>query len=614
VTETESEIHVNANPSSATLQPGNVAPEESEIVNASDLKELVNSLSKRQPSNLYQPIARAIKHAAHGERFDASVARDMAKEIVKRSPFLNRNHLVTLLSPAFSLTEDISVDDFDRMLWAEQQTQQAEMARAKAATPRGSQPAGGQRTFKDIIVKADGVYYLRHPECDAYQLKLKDDAALRLELADRFGEGNAVLNLIDSAGRMYPTEKIMQWYGCNAHTIEKNFAVDATRFEFEARRLLIGHQMIPRELACFDEATHQWLTELAGGAAHIDELYGWIAATDQRYIGHPAAALAIVAQADTGKSLFAQLLAQTWGALPVKLSNAVQQFNASITRCPIWHADEEMPKELTGHEFRDLVAKRDRLYEPKGQEKVLLLGAPRILITVNELVDIRIRGANGPDAIKAIGDRLSIFTPTLETPQCLRALEVPGTHGDVDLPRMVRHLRWVQCEIEPKGQRFLGARADKAAARAQALRNVYADCPKVFDLLGDYLTDPLAVEKNYHLEERTFSTGGQRFPIITWKGSLYVRMAELVKALAPLPQERIEKALSAIPPADRELKRVKLAPDANWYYRPLDAQALLDMLSFDAERRALAEAALATSTQARCPALKPAAAPAPVTA
>ncbi|MDB6035948.1 MAG: hypothetical protein JWM16_6286 [Verrucomicrobiales bacterium] len=539
--------------------------EQTEVIGLREMHALALNLQRRK-SERHAMLGRALAKAVRGEPFAPEGQRNgltfqLAGEIIEEFPFCDPRSVLGLFSAALSLQGEPTLEGFARQLTYHQGRKQgkADTLRTLESTllgqapigvpmhapevaPVPGQPAEQQRTLKDVIVKADGIYYLRHPSQDVYALKLKDDAALRLELINQFGMGNNLLNLIDTAGRMYPTENIMQWYGCNAHTIEKNFAVDATRFIFSEARLLIGHQMIPRELAAFDEATHNWLEHLSGGAEFVDELYDWIAATDQRHAGHPSAALAVIAKGDTGKSLFARLLAQTWGALPVKLDNAVQQFNGSLTRCPIWHADEEMPKELTGHEFRDLVASRDRLIEPKGQEKVLLLGSPRLVITVNELADIRIRGANGPDAVKAIADRLAIFTPTLETDAALRALEVPGQHGDVDTQRMIAHLRWIQCEIEPRGQRFLGARSDRSQAELPVLQAVMYDLPQLFELLENYLVKPQEIERAYHVEERTFSTGGQRFPIATQKGELYVRPTELAQRLNVDPY-RIDRAL-----------------------------------------------------------------------
>jgi hypothetical protein len=172
---------------------------------------------------------------------------------------------------------------------------------------------------------------------------------------------------------------------------------------------------------------------------------------------------------------------------------------------------------------------------------VLIIGAPRLMITVNELADIKIRGANGPDAVAAISDRMAVFMPSPRTSRALEALRLPDD-SDVDITRILSHIRFVQVNFEPRKQRFLGARGDRTAAEVPILTAAAERTPQLFELLEQYLTDPQRIEQAYHLEERQFSNGGQRFPIVTQDGALWVRPGELAARLN-LPPWQVEQSL-----------------------------------------------------------------------
>lgn len=589
----------------ALTAQSDVLLEQTELIGLRELHALALTLQRRKHER-HCMLGRALAKAVHGEVWAEKGSREktlfeLAGEIIEAHPFCSPRSVVPFFEAAISNAQanhqsKCTAEKFLKQLEYHQARKQgkAETLRTLEGTLLGQAPIGalelppgapipqGQRSQLDIIVRADGVYYLRHPQQDVYALRLKDDPALKLELRRQFGDSNTVLNLIDTVGRPYPVENIMAWYGCNAHTVQKTFAIDGTRFEFNTATLSIGHSMLSPALAAFDDATHAWLTELAGGAEHVEQLYEWIAATDQRHIEKTAAAIAVVAKADTGKSLFARLLAMTWDSRnAVKLSNAVQQFNGSLQLCPIWHADEEMPKDLTGHDFRDLVASTDRLIEPKGKEKMQLIGAPRIVITVNEIDDIRLRGANGPDAVKAIADRFAIFYPTSRTSEALARLRLPGRQA-VDKERMTRHLRWIQCEIAPSEQRFLGAQhGDSTEAELPILQAAMQLLPQLFELLESYLAEPNDLEKTYHTEDRQFSTGGQRFPVMTQSGDIYVRPTELGKLLNIDPT-RIEYSLR--PFLDGKESRQFCFGSYRGRYRRLNLDRLISATGADVEQ------------------------------
>lgn len=573
-----SEIMASTPPdASAAFLPGPrlnpEALEQSEVIGLRELHTLAARLTKRTGAK-HAALGRSLTRALHGEPFAADGSRNqtayqLAGEIIEAYPFADPLSVLPHFLASLSLTGEPTPEQFCRQLETHQSKKQGKadtlrtlqettrfgvptpllpltvlaQTREVEGGPLGIDPVPGApaadspeaRGTRDVIVVADGIYYVRHPQGETYELVLRSVESLRLELSNQFGNSNAVLNTFDPMGRMYANEIILAQYGCNATGgIVKDFSVNSTRFHFSTAVLRVGHRMLPAEHARPSVDVEKWLQQLAGGQeTDLEDLYDWIASTDQQYIKRPSAALAIVGAKDCAKSLFARALAMTWGGInAVPMITATERFNGALQDCPIWHADEEMPKELTGHVFRDLVQSRDRLLEPKGQEKIRLIGAPRLVITVNQLEDIRIRGANGPEAVEAIADRIALFqaAPAADTLAALDRVRLPDSY-DLDLSSIVAHLRFVQLHIQPREQRFYGGRTSSSAALSQVLAGAVDACPELFELFYRYFLDPTTIEREYHLEERAFAGGGRQFPIATNGQRFYVRYTELAARL-----------------------------------------------------------------------------------
>jgi hypothetical protein len=570
---------VNAGELPATLtgpQRSTEALDQSEIVGLRELHTLAAKLTRRnnpQHSRLGRALTKALageEMAAHGAR--NATAYQLAGEIIEAYPFADplsvTEHFRVSISLSQSRGSKLTPEIFVRQLETHQSKKQghAETLRdigegvtlPTHAGPPGTEPANlvpgapainspEARGTKDVIVLADGTYYIRHPLGETYELTLKSSEAFRLEIINQFGNANATLNLIDPMGRLYTNEVILAQYGSNATGgIVKDFAADATRFDSRTAVLRIGQRMLSPEQAEPSAPVEAWLKAIAGDTDEaLTDLYDWIASTDQRYINRPATALAIVGTKDAAKSLFGRALAMTWGALnAAPMACVVERFNGALQDCPIWHADEEMPPELTGHVFRDLVQSRDRYIEPKGKEKVRLLGAPRLLITVNQIEDIRIKGANGPDAVDAIADRLTIYqaAPRERMAEVTNALRLPGSY-DLDLQQIVRHLRYVQLNLVPREQRFYGGRGGGDETIMQILLGAVETCAELFELFYQWFVDPHSIEKEYRAEASSFGLPGRAFPIISEDGGLYVRPAELTARLGVKDGWRVRNAL-----------------------------------------------------------------------
>lgn len=259
-----------------------------------------------------------------------------------------------------------------------------------------------------------------------------------------------------------------------------------------SRRMLLGIEpaaITPKK----DDAVDAWLRAIAG--AKYPALAEWIAGTAQKHIARPATALVLIGEKSIGKTLLAVACAGLWGSEdPVELGHVVKQFNASMARCPIVLDDEcrvLARKAVSTEDFRVLIQKREREYEPKGQEHRTLLGAQRFILTGNDVSALVFADAMGIGAVDAIAERLLLIEVSQKrTAQVLTALNAcRAADGEVDLARIKAHLAHIQkCVAVPSaGQRFIGADPNKQAALQAAVASTVEGHPEVFDRIREVL-------------------------------------------------------------------------------------------------------------------------------
>ncbi len=380
-----------------------------------------------------------------------------------------------------------------------------------------------------LIILADGTYYLRLPHETHYPFALKSGTALRVELARQFGCQNQTVITHDDKGKNLPVDELLQLYGSNARKIVYDYSSERTTWDEPSSTLQVGFPSEPPAMHP-DRAVHDWLCVLAAeredSETCITDLYDWIAACQRKYIDHPSTALCIVGPPNAGKGVLTLALAATWGVLPVKLANCTERFNGALLSSPIWHADERTPEGLTDDLFRTIVQERVRLIEPKGREKVELRGCGRMVFTLNHPNDFKVGSIAGPEALQAVADRVSFFDCRgSEGALALTMAPLMLPNGDMDLARIVKHLRWVQTQYTPRAQRFLGARADRTRTNDFVIQQIAAHHTDVYELLIDYLTNPGYWEAQYHADRRTFPDG-YRYPLVTAFGGLWVFQTE----------------------------------------------------------------------------------------
>ena len=625
--------------------------DQSELVGSRELMVLASSLSKRK-NEKHAQLGRALIRAVRGELFAKHGERDaiawaLTGEIINAYPNCDPTGVVSAFLASLSLAaddgSDLTPDRFRDMLERHQEARQLrlnmvnEIAAGKLgdalrehealaslgalpeplsltqtpATQVALPPAPGAvappgfdpRNLTYLIVQADGDYYLRHIQGWTYR-RFKSQTALSIELTRVYGVNNATLVLYDPRGSKFPMQSILDAYATNARAVIYDYVTDRTTYDPNTGVIRIGYEPLPgSEIEPEpDTEVEKWLEQLAGGSEKdLLELYDWIAGTARPRLATTSAACVIVGASDSGKSLLATCLALTWGTVPVPLKAAIDKFNGAILNGPFWHADERMPEELTNDVFREMVQSRRRLVEPKGRERVQLEGASRIIVTLNDLEDLCINGSMGSDAVEAVADRLSIFSCRLVTPQVRAALDtlrLPGQY-DVDVLRIARHLRYIQVNLVPRLQRFLGARAN-SGAQAHLLGQHIERYSKVYEWLKDYLVNPHQFEREYSHERRAFSSG-HRFPVITQHEQPWVWANELADKLG-LKLWEVQKALQPFRTKEEGTTQLSFGPTSTRVkgrYFALDIDRLGEALAFSAEEVEAVITTLSSDTRTR---------------
>lgn len=641
--------HTPTAPSPYARQHPSARLDQSELIGAAELMSLASSLSKRK-NEKHAQLGRALVKAVRGELFAKHGERDgiawaLCGEIINAYPNCDPEGVVNCFLPAISRAQDdgsdLSAERVRSMLERHQESRQlrlnmvneiaagalgralveheaqvaldgvlpapATVAVATPSTepvPSASPPPGfDPANLTYLIVQADGDFYLRHVSGWTYR-KLKGQTALSIELTRLYGATNATLVLYDQRGVKFPMQAILDAYATNAQAVIYDYVTDKTTYDPATGVIRIGYASLPGTEVHpqADSDVEAWLQQLAGGSEQdLLDLYDWIASTERKRLSTTAAACVVVGASDSGKSLLALCLALTWGTVPVPLKAACDKFNGALLNGPIWHADERMPEDLTNDVFREMVQSRRRLVEPKGRERVQLEGASRIIVTLNDLEDLCINGSMGADAVEAVADRLSIFNCRMVTPEVRAALDVlriPGEH-DVDVGRVARHLRYVQLYLEPRKQRFLGARAN-ASAEEHLLGQHVEKHAKVFEWLKDYLINPPAFEREYSHERRAFSSG-HRFPVITQHSQPWVWSNELADKLG-LKAWEIGRALQPFRTKEEHTTQLSFGPRdhrVRGRYFALDIDRLASALHFTEAETEAVVVGLSSDTRTR---------------
>lgn len=152
-----------------------------------------------------------------------------------------------------------------------------------------------------------------------------------------------------------------------------------------------------------------WLT-LLGGDRH-EEMLDWLATA--HLTDKPTCALYIYGPHSVGKGLFVEGLAQLWHGSFSSYDNIAGDFQEELTKSPLVVTDESVSQGKfdmnTSSTFRKLIGSSTFSINRKYRMPVVLNGAPRFIITANNIDALKIRENLSKDDLEAVNRRIGFI-------------------------------------------------------------------------------------------------------------------------------------------------------------------------------------------------------------
>jgi len=404
------------------------------------------------------------------------------------------------------------------------------------------------------VLRRNGQFWLRDKEALTYSEKIGNEGDLLTRIWERRAE---FPELIEP-----PKRDQLPDFSRVVETVEWGYSRTTTTYDPETRTLYTGLILAPIE-PCYDPVTEEWLEAIAG--ERLDDMCRQIYATKPEYLDAPSRTTVVVGPKDIGKALIAKGCAWLRKTKSIDLGAVITRFNGPMIDSPIWLADERLPKDLSGEQFRSITTERDHLIELKGREKTWLRGCGRIVLSINDLDKLHLLGTKGADDVDAIADRLAVFSCT-ESDRVTRARAALARlqmkdGSTVDLPRIASHFAWIwtQTQFTPTQGRFLGATSSGPSIILQAELDEAED---LWEVLAEHLRLRSVREKTYSVSLTPVPIKGRpaehawaAAPVVVNDGKLYVRPSALAAVMGWTTKE-IRKAVKPLQNTIRWQKRV----------------------------------------------------------
>lgn len=217
------------------------------------------------------------------------------------------------------------------------------------------------------------------------------------------------------------------------------------------------------------EHIDRWLRVMFG--AGYDAAAQWLAAVVE--LTRPAPCLYLPGPRGLGKSLLASGLAALWcRPEPVKMRDAIKDFNQSTGECPLIFTDEGFPEKLNFSEFREMITQHSRPINAKFKAPTDVEGCGRFMIAANNEDALRYQkvGTLTRNDLDAIADRLLVLECAEAAREIVDRLDTAAAASH----EIAEHVLWLAETVllEPHGR--MAAKpggGDAVLANVVAVRN-----------------------------------------------------------------------------------------------------------------------------------------------
>lgn len=333
--------------------------------------------------------------------------------------------------------------------------------------------------------------------CNGRYKGMVPDSDIEYSLARDLVRAPVRLTAPDKLGQEMPRpiKQILHDYATVARNVSASLALQKSYYDpghqtFHEAVCPIRPELRPRS----HPEVHEWL-EILGGPVLLD----WVACVTK--LDKPAAALYIDGDKGTGKNVLADGLAHIWhkGNATAFKDVVGTAFNDAITRCPLIHADEGIPKTDTIiDDLRRLIGSSGMPLNRKFLPVVNLKGCPRLIITANNSRVLLDTGATlGPQDIEAVTQRIRRLHANIESARHLEKIRNEKGYeyiqAWVDHDKIAEHALWLRENREVNEKtRFLVEGVDPAQAEQMTTGTGHVSATMEF--LSRYLSDSSAVK------------------------------------------------------------------------------------------------------------------------
>lgn len=189
---------------------------------------------------------------------------------------------------------------------------------------------------------------------------------------------------------------------------------------------------------------------------HVDDMLGWMAQAPN--VDQPLAAIALLGAHGIGKSKFAYCIAKLWGAPPVRMGLALDNFNFDLTQCPVVFADEQLPRisgRVPTEEIRSMISSGVHDVNQKGIPRGKLYGYLRNVIAANSEEGISLgKVFHTKNDAYAVSRRFLVVECPEEREEAARNLFVKNHDLFLEKSAIAEHCLWLNQNHERKDVRF----------------------------------------------------------------------------------------------------------------------------------------------------------------
>jgi len=333
--------------------------------------------------------------------------------------------------------------------------------------------------------------------CNGRYDKAVPDSEIVVSMRRDLARSPVTLTKQNAAGEWVPRHKdaVLYEHATAARAVQASLSLRESFYDPSTQTFHEAVCPIRRDLKPVEHREIQEWLWLFGG----DVLLDWVAVVSQ--LDRSAAALYIEGPKGTGKNVLVDGLARLWhkGGASAFKDVIGANFNDSLTRCPLIHADEGIPKTDTIiDDLRRLIGSNQQPLNRKFMPVVSLEGCPRLIITANNDRVLLDTGAHmGPADIEAVAQRIRQLKATKEAADFLAARRERHGHGYIESwikdDHVARHALWLaENRNVDQTKRFLVEGNDQA--QAELMTTGTGQVGAIMEFLARYLSDSAAAK------------------------------------------------------------------------------------------------------------------------